>query len=53
MFGRKEGWSRNTRVRRWNNTTGITTRGEIRPMNVVPVIASNRIGSPHIRSLHT
>ena len=32
-------------VDKWQKTTGITTYGEIRPTNVVPVIASNRSGS--------
>ena len=31
-------------MKRWNRTTGITTRGEIRPTDVVPVIASDRSG---------
>ena len=29
-------------VEKWHKTTGITTYGEIRPTNVVPVIASKR-----------
>jgi len=32
-------------VDRWQQTTGITTYGEVRPTNVVPVIASNRAGA--------
>ena len=32
-------------VDKWQRTTGITTYGEIRPTNVVPVIASNRAGA--------
>lgn len=32
-------------VKKWYRTTGITTYGEIRPTNVVPVIASNRSGA--------
>lgn len=32
-------------VEKWHRTTGITTYGEIRPTNVVPVIASNRTGA--------
>ena len=32
-------------VSKWQKTTGITTYGEIRPTNVVPVIASNRSGT--------
>ena len=31
-------------VDKWQQTTGITTYGEVRPTNVVPVIASNRAG---------
>ena len=31
-------------VEKWHKTTGITTYGEIRPTNVVPVIASKRSG---------
>jgi putative SOS response-associated peptidase YedK len=31
-------------VEKWHHTTGITTYGEVRPTNVVPVIASNRSG---------
>ena len=31
-------------VSKWHATTGITTYGEIRPTNVVPVIASKRSG---------
>ena len=31
-------------VEKWHRTTGITTYGEIRPTNVVPVIASKRTG---------
>lgn len=32
-------------VSKWQKTTGITTYGEVRPTNVVPVIASNRSGA--------
>ena len=32
-------------VDKWQQTTGITTYGEVRPTNVVPVIASNRAGA--------
>ena len=32
-------------VEKWQRTTGITTYGEVRPTNVVPVIASNRAGA--------
>ena len=32
-------------VEKWQQTTGITTYGEVRPTNVVPVIASNRTGA--------
>ena len=31
-------------VSKWQKTTGITTYGEVRPTNVVPVIASKRSG---------
>ena len=31
-------------VSKWQKTTGITTFGEVRPTNVVPVIASNKAG---------
>lgn len=31
-------------VEKWHRNTGITTYGEVRPTNVVPVIASNRSG---------
>ena len=31
-------------VEKWHKTTGITSYGEIRPTNVVPVIASKRSG---------
>ena len=32
-------------VEKWQQTTGITTYGEVRSTNVVPVIASNRTGA--------
>ena len=32
-------------VEKWHRTTGIITYGEVRPTNVVPVIASNRTGT--------
>ena len=32
-------------VRKWNTTTGIKTYGEIRPTDVVPVIAPNKYGN--------
>ena len=32
-------------VEKWQQTTGITTYGEVRPTNIVPVIASNRAGA--------
>ena len=35
-------------VSKWHATTGITTYGEIRPTNVVPVIASNRSGAKSV-----
>ena len=31
-------------VSKWQKTTGITTYGEVRPTNVVPVTASNKVG---------
>ena len=39
-----EEMNRSSLVEKWHRTTGITTYGEIRPTNVVPVIASNRSG---------
>ena len=36
--------NRSPLVRKWHRTTGIKTRGEIRPTDVVPVIAPNRSG---------
>ena len=36
--------SRSPLVRKWHGTTGIKTRGEIRPTDVVPVIAPDRSG---------
>ena len=35
-------------VEKWHKTTGITTHGEIRPTNVVPVIASKRSGEKSV-----
>ena len=35
-------------VEKWHKTTGITTYGEIRPTNIVPVIASNRSGEKSV-----
>ena len=35
-------------VEKWHKTTGITTYGEIRPTNVVPVIAPNRSGEKSV-----
>ena len=35
-------------VEKWHKTTGITTYGEIRPTNVVPVIASKRSGEKSV-----
>ncbi|MBQ8972707.1 MAG: SOS response-associated peptidase family protein [Clostridia bacterium] len=32
-------------VSKWQKTTGITTFGEVKPTNVVPVIATNRSGT--------
>lgn len=40
-----EEMNRSPLVEKWRRTTGITTYGEIRPTNVVPVIASNRSGA--------
>ena len=39
-----EEMNRSPLVRRWQETTGIKTRGEIRPADVVPVIAPDRSG---------
>ena len=39
-----EEMNRSPLVRKWQNTTGILSSGEIRPTNVVPVIAPNRSG---------
>lgn len=39
-----EEMNRSPLVDRWQKTKGITTRGEVRPTDVVPVIASNRAG---------
>ena len=39
-----EEMNRSPLVEKWQKTTGITTYGEIRPANVVPVIASRRSG---------
>ncbi|MBE5996451.1 MAG: SOS response-associated peptidase [Lachnospiraceae bacterium] len=36
--------NRSPLVKRWQKTTGIVTSGEIRPTDVVPVIAPNRRG---------
>ena len=40
-----EEMNRSPLVEKWHRTTGITTSGEVRPTNVVPVIASNRSGA--------
>ena len=40
-----EEMNRSPLVRKWQQTTGIKTYGEIRPMDVVPVIAPNRSGN--------
>jgi hypothetical protein len=37
-----EEMNKSSLVDKWQRTTGITTYGEVRPTNVVPVIASNR-----------
>ncbi len=39
-----EEMNRSPLVGKWRNTTGILSSGEIRPTNVVPVIAPNRFG---------
>ena len=39
-----EQMNRTTLVEKWQASTEIATSGEIRPTNVVPVIASNRSG---------
>lgn len=36
--------NRSPLVRKWHETTGIKTYGEIRPTDVVPVMATNRSG---------
>ena len=40
-----EEMNRSPLVGRWQRTTGITTSGEVRPTNVVPVIAPGRTGA--------
>ena len=35
-------------VRKWNDTTGVKTSGEIAPTDVVPVIAPNRSGKQSV-----
>ncbi len=39
-----EEMNRSPLVKKWQKTTGITTYGEVRPTDVVPVIALNRAG---------
>ncbi len=39
-----EEMNRSPLVNKWQRTTGIKTYGEIRPTDVVPVIAPNRVG---------
>ena len=39
-----EEMNRSPLVDKWRRTSGVTTYGEVRPTNVVPVIASNRAG---------
>ena len=39
-----EEMNRSPLVAKWHKTTGITTFGEVRPANVVPVIAPDRAG---------
>ena len=43
-----EEMNRSPLVEKWHKTTGITTYGEIRPTNVVPVIASKRSGEKSV-----
>ncbi len=43
-----EAVNRSPLASQWRTTTAITTSGEIRPTNVVPVIASNRSGKQTI-----
>ena len=43
-----EEMNRSPLVEKWHKTTGITTYGEIRPTDVVPVIASNRSGAKSV-----
>ena len=40
-----EEMNRSPLVKKWQNTTAVKTYGEIRPTDVVPVIAPNRSGS--------
>ena len=40
-----EEMNRSPLVRRWQNTTGVKSFGEMRPTDVVPVIAPNRAGA--------
>ena len=40
-----EEMNRSPLVRKWNEKTGIITHGEVRPANVVPVIAPDRTGT--------
>ena len=40
-----EEMNRSSLVRRWQETTAVKSYGEIRPTDVVPVIASNRAGN--------
>ena len=40
-----EEMNRSPLIRKWQNTTGIKTSGEIRPTDIVPVIAPNKAGS--------
>ena len=43
-----EEMNRSPLVEKWHKTTGITTYGEIRPTNVVPVIVSKRSGEKSV-----
>ncbi len=43
-----EEMNRSSLMEKWQKTTGIRTYGEIRPGDVVPVIAPNRMGRPAV-----
>ena len=42
--------SKSPLVRKWQRITGITAYGEIKPTNVVPVIASDKSGQDKVSS---